>query len=331
MLTYTNVGGNNRETMDKIEIRRECERLFRCATLQDSSDLLNVFLNFFIQVIDIHHYEKVNSDADRDAKMIHQMMFTKTAHIKRLIEGISVESESGLKLNSIIDPTVLAVLIRNVYETVGMFHLIYRRTKNDDEKTIIYDLWVHAGLKFRQRFENVITTDENREKFENEQNQIKELEDEIKNTKLFQELNEKNQNKILTKLKEKDFKIWFNNNNVEFLSWQEITKVMGLKNDLFDNIYTYFSLYSHPSNVAVFQFSDMFDKGDKVFQRLTNHNLTYLTVLLSIYTADFINLFPEVNVTYNKQSIGDQVVMNFHNMTMRGDDYSINEIWKELQ
>jgi len=316
---------------EKNAIRKECARLFKCETLKDSYDLLNIFLDFFIQVIHNHHYDKVFSYADRDAKMIHQMMFTKIAHIKRIIEGVEFESKSGVKLNTIIDPTIVASLVRNVYETVGMFHLIYRRTKNADEKTIIYNLWAHSGLKFRQRFENVITKEENKKKFENEQKQIEQLSLEIQSTKLFQELSEKNQNKILTKLKEKDYKIWFNEKDVEFLSWQDITSVMGLKNNLLDNIYSYFSLYSHPSYVAVFQFSDMFENGDKPFKILTNHNLSNLFVLLSIYTADYINLFPKVNETYNKQNIRDQVVMNFYNMTMRGNEYSINEIWKELE
>lgn len=317
--------------MNKLEIRKECERLFKLRTIQDSYDLINIYLNYLIQVINNHHEDKVNSYADRDAKMVNQMMFTKVAHIKRIIEGINFQSKDGIQLNTIIDPTIVASLIRNVYETVGMFHLIYRRTKNEDEKTIIYDLWVHAGLMFRQRFENVITTAENREKFENEQKQLEQLKNEIQETGLFKELTKKNQNKILTKLKEKDYKIWFNDKEVEFLSWQGITGIMGLKNDLLDNIYTYFSLYSHPSNVAVFQFSDMFEKGDEPFKQITNHNLTNLFVLLSIYVADYIKLFPTVNETYDKLSLRDQVVINFHNMTMRGDEYSINEIWKELE
>lgn len=317
--------------MNKIEIRKECERLFRLRTIQDSCDLINIYLNYLIQVINNHHDDKVFSYADRDATLINQMMFTKVAHIKRIIEGISFQSSYGVQLNTIIDPTVVASLIRNVYETVATFHLIYRRTKNKDKKTIIYDLWVHAGLMFRQKFENVITTAETREKFENELKLLEQLKSEIQETALFKELTEKNQNKILKKLKEKDYKIWFNDKEIEFLSWQDVTRVMGLKNDLLDNIYTYYSLYSHPSNVAVFQFSDMFEKGDEPFKQITNHNLTNLFVLLSIFVADYINLFPAVYETYGKLSIRDQIVINFHNMTIRGDEYSINENWKELE
>lgn len=323
---------NKTITMNKLEIREECLRLFMCESIQDSYDLINVYLEYFFQVINNQHSEKVYSYANRDAKMVNQMIFTKVAHLKSIVEGINFKSHNGLKLNGVIDPTIVAALIRNVYETVAMFHLIYRKTKTDDEKAILYGLWVSAGLKYRQRFENVITTDENREKLKSEEKQINKIKEEIQETDLYKQLSEKNQNKILTKIKEKDYKIWFNEDNeVEFLSWQDITKVMGLENDVLDNIYSYFSLYSHPSNVAVFQFSDMFSKGDEPFKATTNHNLTNLFILLSIYAADYITLFPSVKNTFEKLSLRDQVVINFYNKIMRGDEYSINDKWKELE
>lgn len=316
--------------MDKYAIRKECERLMILESISDSQDLIDIYLNYLFKVINNHHDDEVSSYADKDAEMVNQMMFTKIAHIKRVIEGINYESDDGNSLKTIIDPTIVASLIRNVYETVCMFNLIYRNTNNEDEKTIIYDLWVHAGLMYRQRFEHVITTEENREKYENEKEQMSQLEEEIKQTKLFKDLSEKDQEKIEKKLKEKDYKIRFKNNEVEFLSWQDITEVMGLRTDTLESIYTYFSLYSHPSNVAVFQFADMFSKGDEPFKRITNSNLTNLFIFLSIYIADYIHLFPKISKTFNKLNIIDQVVINYHNIRMRGLDYSINDALKEL-
>ena len=77
------------EIMDKTEMRKEYSILFSCRTLQDSFDLLNIYLDFLFQVINNHHSEKVYSYANRDAKMVNQMMFTKVAHIKRIVEGIN--------------------------------------------------------------------------------------------------------------------------------------------------------------------------------------------------------------------------------------------------
>lgn len=106
---------------------------------------------------------------------------------------------------------------------------------------------------------------------------------------------------------------------------------MGIKDGLFENIYTYFSLYSHPSNVAVFQFDSMFKKGEEAFLDLTNFNLRTAFMMLSIFIADYISLFPTVIKTFDSFDIKDQIVINFHNTCARNQDYSINDSWKIVE
>lgn len=48
-------------------------------------------------------------------------------------------------------------------------------------------------------------------------------------------------------------------------------------------------------------------------------------------TDNHFILFPSVKETFEKLSLRDQVVINFYNKMMRGDEYSINEKWKELE
>jgi hypothetical protein len=112
------------------------------------------------------------------------------------------------------------------------------------------------------------------------------------------------------------------------LHWQALTDTIGIQTDLFDNIYTFFSLYLHPSNVAVFQFTDMFNREGEPFKILTNTNLKYYFSLMSIFIADLIYLFPNTLKTYESLSIRDQIVINFHNTLHRGYNYSINDSWK---
>ena len=71
----------------------------------------------------------------------------------------------------------------------------------------------------------------------------------------------------------KDYLIKFNGNEVSFLSWRELVKTMDIKGDKLDQIYTYFSLYAHPSNVAVFQFANMFGKGESAYKSIVIFNL----------------------------------------------------------
>jgi hypothetical protein len=111
---------------------------------------------------------------------------------------------------------------------------------------------VHAGLSYRNRFEGVTTPKENKDKMENELKQMESIRSEIEQSPLFKSMDDKDQGKIRTMIKKKDYLIRFNGNKVVFLSWREIVQTMDIKGDKLDLIYTYFSLYAHPSNIADF-------------------------------------------------------------------------------
>lgn len=87
----------------------------------------------FFQIVNTQNTE-TKSRIEYDSTMVLQMMMTKALHLRNTISGISYESNNGNRLNKIIDPTVVASLIRNIYETTGMFNLIYRTTTDPEEK-----------------------------------------------------------------------------------------------------------------------------------------------------------------------------------------------------
>lgn len=315
--------------MDKQELRDYCESLWAVDSVEKSIELMSIFHEFLFLVIRKHHNDKVYTQPKADAKIVLQMVFTKSMHINKLLESVGFQSKDGGKLNPIIDPTVIASLVRNLYETVCLFHLIYTLPDSEDKHNIVYLLWVSSGLKYRQRFSATLPT--NLEKLEHEAKAIESIKAQVEALGFFKSLSEQNQKKILTKLKEKDFKICFEGDEVKFLSWQSITETMNLRNDLFDQIYTYFSLYSHPSNVAVFQFEDMFKVEDEAFKSLTMTSMKFCFSLFSIFIADYIKLFPEIQETYNSLDIQDQILINFHNHMMRPEEFSINDSWKALE
>lgn len=312
----------------QIELQNECERLFSCKTIKDSNDLLDIYANFFLKVILNHHKETVTTQSKAEAKIIIQMMLTKVLHVKGIITGVSHMLENGLKLNKIIDPTVVASIVRNVYEMTGLFNLIFRSTKSNEERELLYLLWVTSGLSYRQRFRGNITTNENRKKHEEERIQIANNIDKIKGSELFKGLDKKNQEKIITKLKVKDYLLRIEDKEVKFLHWHNLTEVMDIKNGILDDIYTYLSLNAHPSNVAVFQFADMFDRGKEAFPEITIFNLKIAFFLFSIFSADYIKLFPNVLKTFESLELKEQIVINFYNTTARNYEYSINDAYK---
>ena len=313
--------------MELEELRKRCKQFFWCESIEDCQKLLDIYVEFFFAAV-MNHNESVKTQAEADAKMVIQMMMTKTLHLKKTLEGIGNQFKNGKVLNNIIDPTIVATQIRNIYETAGMFNLIYRNPKSKDEHEILYLLWVHAGLSYRQRFNDVITKEENKQKTEEEKKQMEKIKERIENNPLFLKLDEGNQNKIKTKLRKKDYLMRFHGTNIEFLSWAQLIIPMGIKKGKLDHAYTYFSLYAHPSNVSVFQYADMFRKEGENYKELVHYNMQIAFMMLSVFIADYIHLFPSVLLTYENMDLVEQIVINFHNTQARSHDYDINESWK---
>ena len=316
--------------MNKEELRAEFIRLTNLETVEECIELIDIFLDHLWSVINVHHKDKVYSHANKDAKIINQMMFTKLTHLRKIVEGVGYTPKNGDRINKIIDPTIVASLTRNIFETVAIFNLIFINTKSDDEKAIIYDLWVISGLKYRQRFKANVSIPENLKILEEEQERINFLIMEIEDTELYNSLDDKNKEKIQNKIKFNDFKIRFEVNEVKQLAWQDMCDVMKLNKSIFDNIYTYLSFYSHPSYVSVFQFENMYDKEDEAFKKMTIANLRYCIYLMSVFIADYMVLFPQIKETFEKLSIEKQIALNEHNRMLRGDVFSINSAWQNL-
>lgn len=232
--------------MTQQQLRTEYKRLFFPETIITSVETIEIYADFLINLIHHHYSTECKTQQENEARLVAQMIFSKTLNIKQLINGVDFKSKTGIKLNKLIDPTIIACLIRNFYETVAMFNLIFRNASEGDERSIVYNLWVIAGLKYRQRFSFSIKYEKNKEKQELEKNKIDELVSEIHATTLYKSLDEKNRIKIDTKIKEKDYLVDISTNDVKFLSWQDLAQIIGVRNNGFDSMYTYFSLYAHP-------------------------------------------------------------------------------------
>lgn len=316
--------------MTQAELRAYFLKYSYKPAIEDTKAVLAMFADFLVMTVHNHHGEAVDNDADGQARLILQMMLTKTLHLRSIANGVTFTAKDGTVLNNIIDSTVVASAVRNMFETTGMFNLIYRSQQTAEEKEIVYLLWVIAGLSYRQRFESNIISAAVKEKQEFEKKEIARMTEILEKTKTFQGLDEKNKEKIRNRIKSKEYLVRFEQNKVIFLAWHDLINVMGLKPGLFDNIYTYFSLYSHPSNVSVFQFGEMFEDNQKPFLEITNFNLSYAIHLLSIFIADYIHVYPSVRTTFEELPLEQQLILNYPNKFIRGDTYSINDSWKAL-
>ena len=315
---------------EKNRLRKDSTRLLSCKDISATKDMVNILSECLFKLFNEQSKTTLKNRAESDARIVAQMIFTKTINLNKMMDGFGFTSMDNIKLNKIIDPIIIAVLVRNIFETVGMFNLVYVNPKNEDEKIIHYNLWVIAGLKFRQRFANKITSPENVLKQQQEEATIADMTEVIYNSEVFKNLDESGKKTILNKIKEKDYKVKIDDNKVLPLSWQDLIPLMGIDENLMGDMYTYFSLYSHPSNVSVFQFSDLFMKSDPHFFRMTTFNVLNAIKLICCFISDYIKVFPDTLDSFNKLPLIYQIAINYHCSFLKKDKSTINDALSSL-
>ena len=187
--------------MTQDELRSQFVRLQDHENIEDCQELIGIHANFMMLAMKNHHSENIISEYEGHGKLVLQMIMTKIIAVNSLLNGLTFVATDGSSLNKLLDPVIFGTLIRNIYETVAMFNLVYRTPNTPDEKKIMYNLWVIAGLKYRQRFETDARTEENKQKVISERQQISELISEIEDTELYKSLDHKYRHMIQIKNK----------------------------------------------------------------------------------------------------------------------------------
>lgn len=310
--------------------RVESERLIRCYTLVDCLDFLNIYCEYLCCVVQYDTIKGEKYICLHEANLVNQMIFSKTLSLKKFLEGIYYTSKVGIQFKGLIDPTVIAILVRNIFETVFMFNLVYIQPKSEEERLILYNLWVYSGLSYRQMFDKHATKEEYKVKMKKEKEHMQNIKEEIERTFFYNSLSEKDKKFIQEQLlKRKEYKIAFYNGKIKKLTWRDVCLNAGLKPDLFEDTYNFFSLYAHPSNVSVFQFQDLFK--NLTFLELTMHILLNAFHFLSVFVADYIKLFADRIQVFESLPVEWQIAIDFKNRLARSDEFSINNCWDKLK
>lgn len=180
---------------------------------------IEIFADFYADVIYKHHYDVVSSQREADARIIFQMFFSKALHFKHMLEGVEYEGNQ-FKMNRIVDPTLLFTLVRNQYECLCLFELINVIPDSDDKKIFLSLMHQISGLKYRQRFVDQATSQSNIKKMRFENIEINQDINWILSSSVFHKLNQKSQDKVRKWIKDKEYQLFFKSDEeIQKLGW----------------------------------------------------------------------------------------------------------------
>ena len=272
----------------------EMEKFINVENIDVAKKYLDVFIDFYADVIYKHHYDAVSTQREADARIIFQMFFSKALHFKKLLEGVEYQGDQ-FRMNRIVDSTLLFTLVRNQYECLCLFELINVIPNSDDKKDFLSIIHQISGLKYRQRFVEQATLQENIKKLRFEDFEINQDIQLILSSSVFQKLERKYKDKVRNWITNKEYQLYFKSDTaIEKLGWKDFADKFGMKKDCIDNLYTYFCMNAHPSYPSIMQFRDAFAKENPEFVKLALFASHIFLIFLSVFLVDYMRMFPSV-------------------------------------
>ena len=302
----------------------EFEQIVKLATLQSCRDYMKVMTDFYFDTIITTCKKPVHTVNLNDARTWLQMMFSKGVHFTIALEGFDY-SKGLVRLNRITDHTVLFSLVRVMFESYVVFRLIYTLPKTEQQSDLLYYLFAHAGLQERLVNSSEDAKIHNPEWVQDQQQQIDACKQNLYENELY--VNNESVRKVVEnalKPNVNKYRYRFKEDNqMVFVGFEEeeTLKLLGIDSSVLEGMYHYFSLMTHPSVIAIDQFSEAYKNLEEGSIMLASTATRYAITTLSLFIREYAKLFPEVKTLFSMQPelqshlislFGDIVIKDAH-------------------
>ena len=298
----------------------EVQKFVRLDTIDDCKQYLTVMLDFYFDVIKSPEGRKATSPFEDERNIWLQTMFSKGCQFKSLLDGVGY-SKGTIRLKPIIDFSILFTIARSVYESLIAFELLFVLPKTDDQQTIVYNLFMAQGLSERLKDLDEEMRSHNPTRVQEEQNDINDCRKAIEDTELYKTLDKQTKATIDYALGNgKKFRYIFKEDNtMEFIQYEKAYTLLNVKENLFNNLYSFFSLHGHPSYLSLIQFRDAFKDEYRADINMAKHATQCVLAFMSIYIVDYMKLVPEIKTMYDKLEEPRRFAIGMYEDAMRGE------------
>jgi len=298
-------------------------------TEADKVEGFRTVLDVGFKVVHDHGNMVAGKAIEHDVNLLLQTILLKGVSVFRLYRGEPYvnDLEKGATLARSIDPLSMTALVRSQFEAYCMLNHIYHVPSSEPERSFHYLLWVIAGLKERQRFAHLLTIPELVAKAAGERQEIDAKLQDLRANGFFAGLDAGNQQRVEEAVADRVDRLQMQNGTLVRIGWSAMFK-RTVGPGLFDPFYSMLSMAAHTSNVAVFQFSDMYVTGH--VNEAASFALECSRVLMAFAVRDYAALFPELDFILNGLKNEHQLFLHMLNVAFRGESAKLNDIMDHL-
>lgn len=311
--------------LDMIESRfgkqltlEDVQKLIKMETIDDCKQYMKVMLDFYFDIIMSPSGRKASSYIEDDRNLWLQTMFSKGCQFVSLLDGVGY-SKGISHLNPIIDFSILFTIARSAYESLIVFELLFVLPKTEEQQTIVYNLFMAHGLSERLKDLDENAKRNNPTRVQEEQNDIDNCWKTIEDTELYSELDPQTKAKIKNAFGLRYRFAFKDDNTLEVVKFENAHTLLKVKENLFDSIYSFFSLHGHPSYLSLIQFRDAFKDKYRADMDMAKHATQCVLSFMSIFIVDYMKLNSEVKAMYERLEEPRRFAIGMYEDAMRGD------------
>ena len=280
--------------------KEEFDRWYNPTTIENGKRYLHLLLDTYFEKIHETHEPIVYSAREAYAQRWLQMFFTKGIAFEKLLEGYGYKLGEW-SMNRIVDHTSLFMIARNLCETLTAFELICVLPDTDEKRLILESLFESSGYKYKLGLYSDQMQREHPEQYLEEQQIVNDATEHIFQTAYYQSLPEKYQKLLVELVDKKNFQVLLLDGKVRKLSWQEAMQEYMAPNGIFDGIYNYFSLNTHPSIISMNQFDQAFERNNPEYLHFCLTATLYMITYLSMFLQEYISIYPKAKAIFDSQ------------------------------
>lgn len=243
--------------------------------------------------------------------------------IRKLVEGITLESKTDNLKVPISDPFSIQTLVRTAIENYLVINYLSNSSIDKDLLDGRFDIWMRYGLKQRR-----VTpfTEEEKRVTDLDEKSIQKLEESIKERDFFKELSADKKVKFLSTING-EWKIIFDREKFYPVSWKRLLDEAGINKDITAQIYNLLSWHAHSQSISILQLKDMWNsKFDKTVIRIA---MNKLNMFIGFTSSDLIRSSDLYKGAYNKLDQDLKDIINFYNYCYRSKDHAIEGLKNE--
>jgi hypothetical protein len=280
--------------------------------IQSCFIILDKYINCYTKILMNHHKDPINHELEGYDKILLQTVLSKAMNLKNILSGVSFQDDV-FRIENFIDPVVLTTVARNLFETVCTFETLNIVPQSQEQKELIFTLFLISGYKNRQNFNYSELEDDLKQQAVEEARMIENYTQNIHESNLYQSLSLDSQHRIDNAIKNYKYRFYFNENNeVVKLDWEEVLPHVGIQGSLLRKIYAQLSIHAHPSFISVMQFGQMFELESQQYINSSTVCMRHCFFFLNIFLMDYMKLFPQIMNTYHTLPEEDMALFEMH-------------------